>query len=143
MTTRHAHARWEGGIKDGSGHVETESAALESRYSFRSRFESDQGTNPEELLGAAEAGCLAMAVSKALGEAGHTPDSVDVDAKVSLGESDGGPTITGIALSLRASAADLDDEELERIARKAKETCPVSRALAATEITLEVAHAVG
>ena len=140
MPTRDAHARWQGGIKAGNGHLETGSRAVNTAYSFGSRFDTEAGANPEELLGAAEAGCLAMAVAKALGDEGYSPEVIHVDAQVRLGESDGAPAITGVDLTLRGQAEGLRDSDLGRIANEAVKTCPVSRALAGVEINLRLAE---
>jgi len=137
MPVRTTNARWEGQLKEGSGSVTLEEGRTQRPYSFASRFEGGEGTNPEELLGAAEASCLAMAVTKRLEELGHTPRSVEVEAHVNLDTS--GPTIHSIDLKLRAGAEGVDQAKLEEIAGEAKKTCPISRALAAVEISLEVA----
>lgn len=137
MPTRHAHARWEGSLKEGKGTVKLESGSFEGAYSFGSRFESAKGSNPEELLGAAHAGCFAMMLSLLLGEAGHTADYIDADAAVTIGEVDGAPTITSSRLRCKAKAPGIDEATFNKTADAAKVSCPVSKALAGVEITLE------
>lgn len=141
MATRTAHARWEGGLKQGGGRVETGSGALQSAYSFASRFEKAGGTNPEELLGAAHAGCFAMALMLMLEQAGYAPAYVDATASVTIDAVDGGFAITGSHLVCKASVPKIDAETFRRHAEEAKAGCPVSRALAGTEITLDAALA--
>lgn len=135
MPTRSADARWTGDLKSGEGTVRVESGLFEGQYSFGTRFEDGPGTNPEELLGAAHAGCFAMALSNELAKAGHTPDAVEVTAEVHLDMSDG-PTIAGVRLVCDAHVPGIEADEFDRIAQGAKQNCPVSRALA-VEITLE------
>jgi len=138
MADRKAEARWTGDLKGGEGTVRLGSGAFEGPFSFRSRFEDGEGgTNPEELIGAAHAGCFSMQVANELSQAGHTVESVQTTAKVSLGQKDGEPAITGIALTTEVSASGLDDDELQKVAEEAKDGCIVSRALAGTEITLD------
>jgi len=138
MSDRTADARWTGDLKGGEGSVRLGSGAFEGPFSFRSRFEDGEGgTNPEELIGAAHAGCFSMQVANELSQAGYTVDSVQTTAKVSLGQKDGGPAITGIALTTEVSASGLEDDELQKVAEEAKHGCIVSKALAGTEITLD------
>jgi osmotically inducible protein OsmC len=106
-------------------------------YTFASRFENGDGTNPEELIGAAHAGCFSMALSNVLDGAGFTPNSVNTTAEVTLGEDDEGPAITGIKLVTEADVPNIDEETFQQHAEAAKEGCPVSKALAATNITLD------
>jgi osmotically inducible protein OsmC len=113
------------------------SGAFDGAYSFGSRFESGTGTNPEELLGAAHAGCFSMSLANMLAQAGHAPESVETEARVDLEKGDSGFSITRITLVTEASVRGISEEEFQRHARAAKEGCPVSRALAATEIALE------
>ncbi len=136
MPTRKANARWEGGMK-GSGQMSLGSGAFEGQYSFGSRFESGTGTNPEELIGAAHAGCFSMALSLALAGAGYEPEYVDTEAHVTVEKEGDGFTITGSRLVTRASVPGLSEDEFMKHAEGAKENCPVSRALAGTEITME------
>jgi osmotically inducible protein OsmC len=137
MATRKADAVWTGGLRDGKGTVKLGSGAFEGSYSFASRFEEAGGTNPEELIAAAHAGCFSMALSAALGKAGFAPQRIATTAKVHLekvGEAFG---ITRIELATDAAVPDIDDAKFQEIANQAKENCPVSKALKAVEITLE------
>jgi lipoyl-dependent peroxiredoxin len=113
------------------------SGAFEGQYSFRSRFEDGTGTNPEELIGAAHAGCFTMALAHMLAEAGHTANRIETTAQVHLEPVDRTPTITSIELSTEGDVPDVDEGEFERQAGAAKEGCAVSRALAGVEISLE------
>ncbi|TBU74361.1 OsmC family peroxiredoxin [Pseudomonas daroniae] len=133
-----ASAHWQGGIKDGKGTLSTQSGALsEQPYGFNTRFEDKSGTNPEELIGAAHAGCFSMALSKELGEAGMTAESIDTKAEVTLDKQDGGFAITAVHLSLKARVPGADRGAFEKAVETAKTGCPVSKVLNA-EITLEV-----
>lgn len=132
-----ASAHWQGGIKDGIGTISTQSGALKSApYGFNTRFEDQPGTNPEELLGAAHAGCFSMALSKELGEAGMTAESIDTQAEVTLDKADGGYSITAVHLTLKARIPGADRAAFEKAVETAKNGCPVSKVLNA-EITLE------
>jgi osmotically inducible protein OsmC len=113
------------------------SGAFEGPYSAASRFEDGDGTNPEELIAAAHAGCFSMALALALSEAGHEPDSVETTAAIHLDKGDGGFSITRSDLSTEVKVEGLDEEEFQRLANEAKEGCPVSRALGAIEIGLD------
>ncbi len=137
MPTRKAHARWEGTLKEGKGDVEFGNGAFKGAYSFASRFEQGQGTNPEELLGAAHASCFAMALSLGLSKAGLEPDYVDATAHVTIASQDGGFKITQSHLVCEAKVPSLDQASFVKHAETAKAGCPVSQALAGTEITLE------
>lgn len=137
MPTRKAHARWEGTLNEGKGTVDFGNGAFKGAYSFASRFETGEGTNPEELLGAAHAGCFAMALSLVLGRAGFKPDYVDATANVTISPHDGGFKITGSHIVCEASVQGIDRAMLLQHAEAAKASCPVSQALAGTEITLE------
>ena len=141
MAARTANAVWEGSIQEGRGQMSLGSGAFEGNYSFKSRFEEgENGTNPEELLAAAHAGCFSMALSLALGEGGNEPESIQTQAKVSMRNLDAGPTITKVALTTRARVPGLDDEAFQKAANAAKEGCVVSRALGGVdEITLDAA----
>jgi osmotically inducible protein OsmC len=112
------------------------SGAYEGAYSFRSRFEEGEGTNPEELIGAAHAGCFSMALSGDLGRAGHSVESVDTEARVHI-DVEPPPTITRIELTTRAKVPGIEQEEFDRISEGAKQNCPVSRALGGVEIELD------
>lgn len=137
MKERKAEAVWQGKLKDGNGTVSLGSGLFESSYSFRSRFEEGAGTNPEELIGAAHAGCFSMALANILEEEGYSPREISTAANVRLDEVEGDFRITGIVLSTEGSVPDIDDESFQRFAKAAKENCPVSKALAGTDITLE------
>ncbi|WP_437880271.1 OsmC family protein [Pseudomonas sp. LRF_L74] len=132
-----ASAHWAGGIKDGKGSISTQSGALyDTPYGFNTRFEGQAGTNPEELIGAAHAGCFSMALSLQLGEVGLTAESIDTKAEVSLEKGDGGFTITAVHLSLKAKIPGADRDKFEQAVDAAKTGCPVSKLLKA-EITLD------
>jgi lipoyl-dependent peroxiredoxin len=137
MARRTATARWEGDLRGGNGTVALGSGAFEGQYSYRSRFEEGEGTNPEELIAAAHAGCFSMALAGILSEAGHVPDSVATEAVVTFGPTDEGPTIQKIELQTEVAAEGLDADAFAKHAEAAKAGCPVSRALAAVEITLD------
>jgi osmotically inducible protein OsmC len=136
MPTRIAHARWEGTIKEGKGSLDFGNGAFKSPYSYRSRFEDGAGTNPEELLGAAHASCFAMALSLALSMAGFAPAYVDATAHVTLVPHDGGFKITKSHIVCEAKVEGIDPATFAQHAERAKASCPVSQALAGTEITL-------
>jgi osmotically inducible protein OsmC len=137
MATRKAHARWEGSLKEGRGQVDFGSGVFKGAYSFASRFEDGKGTNPEELLGAAHASCFAMALSLMLGEAGFTPEYVDATAQVTVSPHAGGFRITRSHLVCAARVPGIDAASFQQHAAAAKAGCPVSQALAGTELTLE------
>jgi osmotically inducible protein OsmC len=152
---RKAHAAWDGTIKTGNGRMKLGSGAFEGNYSFTSRFEHthdqlkekvagnryegevDHYTNPEELIGAAHAGCYSMALSLFLEQAGHTPERIETDADVSIEAKGDGFAITGIHLSTKVKAPGIDEKLFKEQADSAKENCPVSQALAGTNITLD------
>jgi osmotically inducible protein OsmC len=133
MPKRNASARWNGSLQDGEGTMRMASGAYEGPYSFQSRFEEGDGTNPEELIAAAHAGCFSMALSGELGRAGKEPESVETEATVHLDKVDEGFAIKRIELRTRVSAPGLDDSGLQEAAEAAKKGCPVSQALAAVE----------
>src|SRR3954462_7266879 len=134
---RRGSAQWEGGIRDGRGTVSTESGVLsEAQYSFSTRFEDGKGTNPEELIAAAHAGCFSMALSKQLGDAGMTVESINTTAAVSLEKTDAGFTITKVHLDVTARIPGGDPSAFETATNNAKAGCPVSRLLNA-EITMD------
>src|SRR6267154_2278287 len=133
---RRGSAVWQGGIKDGKGAVSTASGALKAYpYGFASRFEGTPGTNPEELLGAAHAGCFTMALSLILGEAGLTAEKMETTAEVTLAQVEGGYAITAVHLSLQAKVPGADQATFQALAAKGKAGCPVSKVLTA-EISL-------
>ena len=134
---RNASAVWQGGLKDGKGTVSSDSGVLkDAQYSFGTRFENGKGTNPEELIAAAHAGCFAMALSAQLGEAGLTAERIETSASVSLEKDDAGFSITAVHLTLKAKIPGADKAKFETAANNAKAGCPVSRVLNA-KITLD------
>jgi osmotically inducible protein OsmC len=138
MPARTANARWEGGLKDGKGNMRLGGGAFEGQYSFSSRFEEGAGTNPEELIAAAHAGCFSMALSAGLEKAGHNPNSVETEAKVHLSPKEGGGfRISRIDLVTTADVPGMSNDDFQQAAQGAKEGCPVSQALSAVEITLD------
>ncbi|MGH2535913.1 MAG: OsmC family peroxiredoxin [Candidatus Promineifilaceae bacterium] len=141
MTIRSAEATWEGNLREGSGAMRFGSGAFEGAYTYASRFEDAAGTNPEELVGAAHAGCFSMALASDLSKAGYTPVRIDTSASVHFGRDDIGALITLIELETTAHVPDVDEQTFLRIAEGTRKNCPVSRALAATNIEL-VAHLV-
>lgn len=137
MAVRTGNAEWRGDLKDGGGTVTVASGLFDAPYSFSTRFEEEPGTNPEELIAAAHASCFSMALSNILSEAGHAPESVKTTAKVQLRNVDGQPTIAQIELVTEGRVPGIDQQQFDQYAAKAKEGCPVSRALAAvSEMTL-------
>ena len=136
--TRHANAHWEGDLKTGQGRLDTPQSGLMAgtRYGFNTRFGGEKGTNPEELIAAAHAGCFTMALSAKLSEAGHPPQALDTVAEVDL-STDGGPTICEIRLKVKAKVDGLDAAKFRAIADDAKQNCPVSKALSAVPISLD------
>jgi osmotically inducible protein OsmC len=137
MPARTANARWEGGLRDGKGNMRLGGGAFEGQYSFSSRFEEGVGTNPEELIAAAHAGCFSMAFSAGLEKAGFSPNSVETEAKVHLSPADGGGfRISRIDLVTNADVPNIEEDAFQQAAQAAKEGCPVSKALAAVEITV-------
>jgi len=137
MPVRRAHAEWKGGLQGGEGNVALDSGAFSGAYSYTSRFEEGTGTNPEELIAAAHSACFSMALAAELEAAGHAPDSVETSATVHFLKQDGGFAITRIDLSTDARVPGVDEAEFQRLAGEAKAGCPISRALAAVEITLD------
>jgi osmotically inducible protein OsmC len=136
MPTRTAKARWTGAITSGSGTMRLGSGAFEGKYSFSSRMENAAGTNPEELIGAASAGCFSMAFAGALGAAGHQPQEISTDATVHFEKTDKGWTITKVELNTEAVVPGIEEPAFKQIAKDAEKGCPVSKALAGTEIVL-------
>lgn len=139
MAVRNAEAYWEGTLQKGHGAMKLGSGVFEGAYSFGSRFEDEAGTNPEELIGAAHAGCFSMAFSALLGEEGFTPERIDTTAKVTIEQKGEGFAITGIQLDMKARIPGIEEAKFNEIANKAKEGCPVSKALAGTSIELKAA----
>lgn len=136
MVMRSSDAEWRGNLQSGNGTMRLGSGAFEGSYSFPSRFENGQGTNPEELIAAAHAGCFAMAFSHGLSQAGHTPTRVHTTARVHLDKAGGGFAITRIELECEAEVPGIDEATFRQQADDAKKNCPVSKALAGTEIVL-------
>ena len=136
MPVRTADAQWEGTLQDGKGSMRFGSGAFEGQYSFASRFEEGTGTNPEELIGAAHAGCFSMALSGGLSRAGHPPNRVHTTAKVHLEKGDAGFRISTIELETEADVPGIDDAAFQEAAAAAKAGCPVSQALAGVDIKL-------
>lgn len=137
MKPRTATASWNGALKDGRGTVELGSGAFKGPYSFSSRFEDGKGTQPEELVAAAHAGCFSMALAHAIGEAGKSPKNVSTTATVHLEKSGDGFAIPKIELRCEAEVPDLGDDEFQKLADEAKRTCPVSKLLQGADISLE------
>jgi osmotically inducible protein OsmC len=135
---RSASAVWNGSLKEGKGTISTESGTLKSaQYSFSTRFENGVGTNPEELIAAAHAGCFSMALSGQLTGASLVPDSIETTAVVTLEKTDAGFTVTKIHLTTKAKVPNATKEKFDELAKNAKEGCPISRLLKAAEITLD------
>ena len=138
MPQRSAEAAWRGGLRDGNGSVRSASGALDAQYSFSTRFENGVGTNPEELIGAAHAACFSMAFSAGLEKAGFKPQSVETKALVTFEKVGEGFAITRIDLDTRANVPGIDDAAFQEQAEKAKQNCPISKALASVPtITLK------
>ncbi|HET6481457.1 MAG TPA: OsmC family protein [Actinoplanes sp.] len=137
MPIRTASARWQGNLTEGSGTIKTGKGGFQGNYSFKSRFEEGEGTNPEELIAAAHSGCFSMAFSKALADAGFTPTSVETVAKVHLDKTDAGMSVTRIDLETEGDVPGIDESTFQKIAEDAKANCPISRLLSpGAEITL-------
>ncbi len=134
---RKASARWVGGLKDGKGTISTQSGTLnQTQYSFSTRFENGVGTNPEELIAAAHAGCFSMALSAQLGNAGMTAESIDTNATLTMDKTDAGFSITAVHLDVTAKIPGADQAKFDEAAQNAEKGCPVSRVLKAT-ITMD------
>jgi len=136
MPVRKSSAQWNGDLKAGNGTMKLGGGAWEGQYSFGSRFEEGSGTNPEELIAAAHAGCFSMALSNILAGAGHAPKSVSTTAAVNLEMGDDGPSISRIELTCEAEVPGIDEAEFLEHAEAAKSGCPVSKVLAAADISL-------
>jgi osmotically inducible protein OsmC len=137
MAIRTADAVWQGDLKAGKGNVRFGNGAFDGQYSFTSRFEEGAGTNPEELIAAAHASCFSMALSNGLSQAGHVPDEVKTTAKVHLVKGEAGFGIPKIELVTIAKVPGIDNAAFQEQAEKAKKNCPISKLLAAAEITLD------
>jgi osmotically inducible protein OsmC len=134
---RHAEAQWSGSLIEGKGHVKTETGALDNAYGYKSRFEGGGETNPEELLGAAHAGCFTMALAAMLSRAGHPPKSLETKAAVHLNKAGEGFAIDKIELETTGEVPGIDAAAFDKIAHDAKVGCPVSKALAGVNIELK------
>jgi osmotically inducible protein OsmC len=137
MVTRIGSAVWEGSIRSGSGKMKLGDGALNFPYSFSSRFENGQGTNPEELIGAAEAGCFSMALSLGLEKAGFPPKNISTSAKVKLEQTGGAFRITTIDLETEADVPGISEVQFQETAEQMKKNCPISVALSGTQISLK------
>jgi osmotically inducible protein OsmC len=138
MPTRHAEGTWQGDLVSGKGTIASETGSINLPYSFKTRFENDkQGSNPEELVAAAHAGCYSMALSHLLASAGHKPTQVKTRADVTLDKVGEGFKITKILLTTEGQVPGIDDKTFQEFANKAKTGCPISQALAATPIELK------
>jgi len=137
MAVRKASAVWHGNLTEGHGHMKLGSGAFDGAYSFKTRFEEEPGTNPEELIGAAHAGCFSMAFAAGLGRNGFAPKRVATEARVHLTKNDAGFAISRIELICEAEVPGITPEKFQELAQGAKAGCPVSKALAATEIVLD------
>jgi osmotically inducible protein OsmC len=137
MIKRKSNAVWQGNLKDGKGEVALGSGAFEGPYSFTSRFEEGKGTNPEELIAAAHAGCFSMALSADLSNAGFTVDEVKTEAVISMDQVDGGFKILSSKLITTAKVPGISEDEFMKFAEGAKQNCPVSKALGAIELELD------
>ncbi len=134
MSIRSANSKWNGTLKDGSGTMNF--STYSGPFTFASRFEEGDGTNPEELVGAAHSGCYSMFLAALIGGAGFTPDTVETTAKVHLGKDDVGPLVTTIELICQVKCDGLSQEKFEELAADAKAKCPISRLVAAADIQL-------
>lgn len=142
MPTRTAHAIWDGSIQKGEGRMEVGSGTIKEPFSFGTRFESQPGTNPEELVGAAHAGCFSMAFSKTLEDAGFTPEHIETSAEVTVEKQGGGFAMTRVQLDTKAKVPGLDESRFQELVRQANEACVVSQALKgpAIDVTGELQH---
>ncbi len=137
MITRSSKAFWEGTLAHGQGRLQTASGTFDHPYSFASRFEQGKGTNPEELIGAAHAGCFSMALAHILTENGYPPGNIETEAEVSLDRDSQGFHITAIELNCQGTVENIDEPTFVKFAGEAKANCPVSRALAGVDIRLK------
>ncbi|HEX9676279.1 MAG TPA: OsmC family protein [Anaerolineales bacterium] len=137
MKVRKAQAVWQGTLREGQGTVSFGEGAFEGPYSWAGRFEEGPGTNPEELLGAAEAACFTMSLSSGLTRAGHPPERIETTANVHFEKLEGGWTVTRIVLETEARVPGVEPQAFQELAENAKTTCPISRALGPVELVLE------
>lgn len=135
---KYSEAKWTGDLKGGKGTIKLGSGTYEGSYTFASRFENGKGTNPEELIAAAHAGCYSMALSNELANGGFKPESVETKADVLLEMLESGPTITRIKLTSKAHVPGIEKDKFMELANGAKENCPISKVLAATTIELDI-----
>lgn len=141
MPVRKAQAIWHGSIKEGHGHMSFGDGAFEGSYSTGSRFEEAEGTNPEELLGAAHAGCFSMSLASGLSAAGTPPNHIQTEAAVTIEKTDAGWTVTKVHLTTEADVPGVDPAAFQQAAEKAKDNCPISRALGGVAISLQASLA--
>lgn len=138
MSKHYAHANWKGNLPEGNGGFKLKTSGYEGSFTFKSRFEDDKSaSSPEELIGAAHAGCFSMAFSHALDQSGYTPESIETDAEVTLAKAGGGFSISEVLLKTKGKVSGIEKEKFLDIANDAKENCPVSKALKGTTIRLE------
>lgn len=137
MPVRKGNAEWNGNLREGNGTVKTESGVLNAKYSFTSRFEEGKGTNPEELIGAAHAGCFSMALSAALAKDGYNPKTIKTEDKVHIDKVGDGFRITKIEMTTEAEVPGIQDDMFHKYAEDAKQNCPVSQALKGVEMVLD------
>lgn len=137
MATRSAEAVWNGTLREGNGVMKMRSGSYEGPFTFASRFEEGDGTNPEELVAAAHAGCFSMALSADLVRAGYTPNRISTTAKVHLGPVDGKPTVHTIELITEANVPNIEDAAFQEIAQGTKQNCPISRLVTGAEIKVD------
>jgi osmotically inducible protein OsmC len=140
MRTSNSKAIWIGNLRDGEGKISLKSIDFEANYSYATRFDNREGTNPEELLAAAHAGCFSMAFANLIAGKGFTPEMVETSASVTLSTGKDGSSITKIELYSEVTSPDIDDETLNLLANEAKLNCPVSKALSAVDISLQIRH---
>lgn len=136
MAKRTSEAVWRGNLKDGDGTLKLDSGAFEGAFTYASRFEEGEGTNPEELIGAAHAGCFSQFLAAVLSGDGYTPTRIRTTSTVHLGQVNDAPTITKIEINTEAEVPGVDEDTFMKHAQNAKENCPVSKALAGPEITM-------
>jgi osmotically inducible protein OsmC len=140
MRTSNSKAIWIGNLRDGEGKISLKSIDCEANYSYATRFGNKEGTNPEELIAAAHAGCFSMAFANLIANKGFTPEMIETGASVTLSTGKNGSYISKIELYSEVTAPDIDDETLNLLANEAKSNCPVSKALSAVDISLQVRH---
>ena len=138
MPVRHGSAEWQGTLREGKGALHIGNETAKRDLSYQSRFQESVGGSPEELIGAAHAGCFSMALAHVLSKAGHAPERINTTGRVSLEEKDGGYTISSITLECEANVPGISLQDFQKFAETAKKNCPVSRLLVGTEIRLEV-----